>query len=341
MGKKIEVPQELREQIVYLYQKKGYGLEKIKKELKLNWNQTVIKRVLKEEGVQLRTYKEAMAVMDKKMKVPRQVELRIIEAYQKGWGLDKIVKELELPFGFDKVKSILKDNNIHIRNIQEAHAVATVKDLRKYPINDNYCLESHNGAWLIGFLAADGYLPVTKGARNRVVLRLSEKDENVLHLIAKELEFKGPIARYEGRLGENIYNEVSLAFSSKTLREQLENYGVVNNKTFKFNHIPNLPEEYIIDFIAGLFDGDGSIGICHNGRLFWGLTSASKELLKEIELFLHNKYGTPLNKIYPDKNVYVLRFGARQDILKLGEAFYNNNYLRLPRKRNKYLSIRE
>lgn len=341
MGKKIEVPQELREQIVYLYQKKGYGLEKIKKELKLNWNQTVIKRVLKEEGVQLRTYKEAMAVMDKKMKVSRQVELRIIEAYQKGWGLDKIVKELELPFGFDKVKSILKDNNIHIRNIQEAHAVATVKDLRKYPINDNYCLESHNGAWLIGFLAADGYLPVTKGARNRVVLRLSEKDEDVLHLIAKELEFKGSIAKYKGCLGENVYNEVSLAFSSKTLREQLENYGVVNNKTFKFNHIPNLPEEYIIDFIAGLFDGDGSIGICHNGRLFWGLTSASKELLKEIELFLHNKYGTPLNKIYPDKNVYVLRFGARQDILKLGEAFYNNNYLRLPRKRNKYLSIRE
>ena len=31
-----------------------------------------------------------------------------------------------------------------------------------------------------------------------------------------------------------------------------------------------------------------------------------KNDLKEIELFLHNKYGTPLNKIYPDKNVYVL-----------------------------------
>jgi hypothetical protein len=85
-----------------------------------------------------------------------------------------------LPFGFDKVKSILKDNNIKIRNVQESAQVKNMPDLRKYKINDDYNFESHNGAWILGFIAADGYLPITNGAQNRITISLQRRDEEVL-----------------------------------------------------------------------------------------------------------------------------------------------------------------
>ena len=45
------------------------------------------------------------------------------------------------------------------------------RDIRN-PIDDDYVLESHNGAWLLGFVAADGYLPITRGAKNKIVIAL-------------------------------------------------------------------------------------------------------------------------------------------------------------------------
>lgn len=337
MGKMIEVTKQQREKIVHFYVDEKMGVEAIKRAIGAKWDAKVIKRVLKEEGIELRP----MYGGRKKTEVPRETQLRIIEAYNKGWGLDKIVKELNLNFSFDKVKTILQDNGIHIRNIQEAHEVMTVKDLRKFPVNDDYNLLSHNGAWLMGFIAADGYLPITKGARNRIVITLAEKDEDVLHLIAKELEFNGNIAKYDVHLGEKTHKEVSLAFASKKIRQQLENYGIVNNKTFKLHHLPNIPKEYLLDFIAGYFDGDGSLGRSSNGRPFWNITCANEDFLKEIEIFFHNVYGLPLGKIYTDKNVYALRYSAKEDILKVSSLLYENNYLRLPRKREKYYSIRK
>lgn len=342
MGKKIEVPQELRLEIKRLYQEKGYGLEKIKKTLNLSWNQSVIKRVLIEENVQLRTYKEALLTGGRKMEVDKQTQLKIIEAYEKGWGLQRIVKELNLPFSFDKVRSILKDNNIHIRNIQESQKVLITPDLRKFPVNDNYCLESHNGAWLMGFIAADGYLPKTKGARNRITITLAEKDKDILELIAKELNYNGQIYNFIQNIHNKQVKSVSLSFASKKIRTQLENYGIVNNKTFKLEHLPNLPKEYILDFIAGFFDGDGSIGQSQdNKRLFWNITCANKIFLEDIQNFLHQEYNLPSNHIYKDHNVYSLAYSSKQDVLLLGKLFYDNDYLRLPRKRKKYYTIRK
>jgi len=60
-------------------------------------------------------------------------------------------------------------------------------DLRKYSINDNYNFQSHNGTWILGIFASDGYLPITKGAKNRMILTLQRRDEDCLSLIKEEL----------------------------------------------------------------------------------------------------------------------------------------------------------
>ena len=91
----------------------------------------------------------------------------------------------------------------------------TIKDLRKFPINDNYNLLSHNGAWLMGFIAADGYLPATKGARNRITISLAEKDREILERIAKELEYEGNIYEYVVKTSEDwaVHSIIKLIYN--------------------------------------------------------------------------------------------------------------------------------
>lgn len=271
-----------------------------------------------------------------KVTVPQELQDQIIDLYvNKGYGRMKIKKELNLSFRDSVIKRILQENNIHIRNYNEAS-----KELEKNKLNDDYVLESHNGAWLMGFIAADGYLPITKGARNRIVISLAEKDKDVLELISKELEYTGEIHHYTSSKG---FPFVSLAFASKKIRTQLEKYGIGNNKTFRLSVLPKLPNEYMIDFIRGFFDGDGCVYESKGKKIVTSITCASKKFLEQIRDFLYNEYGLTKVKIGEQIRVhpiYEIKYG-KQDSTKLCSLFYNNNYIALPRKKNYFLELQE
>ena len=258
----------------------------------------MIKRILIEEGYIIRTNHGAQKGGRKKDEVSKEDQQKVINLYNQGYGLTYISKQLSNNnkfFCYDKVKRILKDNNIKLRNYNEAIAAKPYEDIRKYKINDNYNLESHNGAWLLGFLAADGYLSDTKGAKNRVTLSLAKIDEEVLELIKEELKYEGPINNYES---SNGFYFVSLSFTSKALREKIESYGIVNNKTFKLKHLPNLPEKYLLDFIRGYFDGDGSIyAIEKEKKIGMNFTCANATLLQEIAEYLSKKFEVSVPRL--------------------------------------------
>lgn len=338
---KLTVPQELQQQIIDLYVNEEMTRKKIIEELHLLFGDSVVKRILVENNISIRTNNGAQKGGRKKLKVDEETQNKIIELYQKGYGLERIVKELNLPFGFDKVRSILDDNNVHLRGVKESRQVQIFPDLRKYSINDNYNLESHNGAWLLGFIAADGYLPNTKGAKNRIVITLAKKDKEILEKIKKELSYTGPIHEY--MMGPDSSNEaVSLAFTSKEIRQKIEQYGIVNNKTFKLNKIPDLPQEYLIDFIAGFFDGDGSVFYKDQHGIAMNITCANYDFIKEIRDYLHKEYKVNNVTIHSQQReniIYNINYGKR-DSLILGRIFYENDYLRLQRKRDKYLSLK-
>jgi len=244
--------------------------------------------------VPIRTNPGAQKGGRKKQEVDIETQKQIIGLYNKGYGLSKIVQELNLPFSFDKVRTILQDNNIHIRNVKESAQVKEMSDLRKYKVNDDYNFESHNGAWILGFIAADGYLPITRGAKNKVVITLARKDEEILERIAQEIEYTGNIIQFDN----NGFPSSSLSFTSKSLRQKIEKYGIGNNKTFRLDKLPNLPEKYMIDFIRGFFDGDGSIFEPQGKKINMNLVCASFNYLKEIAKFLHDKYQLSMPTIH-------------------------------------------
>lgn len=341
---KIEVPQEQRDQIVKLYNQ-NHTRKQIKEELDLPFGDSVIKRILIEEGCAIRTNSGAQKGGRKKSEISREIQQEIINLYNQGYGVTYISKQVSKNgnnIGYDKTKRILKDNNIKLRNYNEAIAVKPYEDTRKYKINDNYNFKSHNGAWLLGFLAADGYLPVGNGAHNRITISLTEIDKEVLELIKEELEYEGLINEYESSDG---YPFVSLSFTSKLLREKIESYGIVNNKTFRLNHLPeNLPKEYTLDFIRGFFDGDGSIfALEKEKKIGMNFTCASETFLQEIAKYLSKEFNVSAPKINSCQRthiIYDMRYYKKDSII-LGDKFYNHNYLALPRKQKKYFELIE
>ena len=335
MSKKAEVPQELLDQIIDCYVNQQLSLEKTIIKLKLPFGRNPLKRILTENGIHIRTYKEA-ANIGVRQPIPQDMQKIIVDLYQKGFSIERIQKELTVFFSSDKIKKTLQENNIQLRTLEEAKKVQIDFEERKYPVDDDYLLESHNGAWLLGFIASDGYLPITKGAKNRIVISLARKDEDVLKLIAKELKYEGPIYQYTASDGESLIS--TLAFSSKKIRRQLEEkYGIVNNKTFKIHELPsNLPNEYMLDYIRGYFDGDGSVFKLRDKRINMSITSANKDFLESVQQYLQ-RYDLS-SRIVPDHNTFDLKFGVK-DSLKFGQLLYDNNYLALPRKKEKFYEL--
>ena len=335
---KIQVPEELQQLIIDLYVNKLYTRKKIKTELNLPFGDSVILRILQEHQIEIRSNPGAQQGGRKKKEVSFELQKKIIDCYQHGWGLNKIVTYLDLPFGFTKVKNILEENNIHIRNCQEANQIAEKPDTRKYSINDDYNLVSHNGAWLLGFIAADGYLPITKGAKNRIIITLARKDEEILYRIRKELSYTGKISQFTTAEG---YDCSSLSFTSNKLRKQIENFGIGNNKTFQLKHLPSLPDEYLLDFIRGFIDGDGCILEPSQKKINIGLTCASKAFLTEIIEYLNFKLGLTIPTLHETirvHKIYDIKYYTK-DSFTLGHALYDNDYMALTRKKNHFLEI--
>lgn len=335
---KIIVPQELQNQIINLY-KQGKTRKDIRVTLNLPFGDSVIKRILQENGCIIRTNPGAQQGGRKKEEVSESDTQKIIDLYKQGYGLNYISRQMGKLFCADKVKRVLKDNGVQLRNFHQAINAKPDNevDFRKYQVNDNYVFESHNGAWLLGFLAADGYLPITKGARNRITLSLARKDEKILYKIKEELQYTGPIYQY---CSSNSFPASSLSFSSKKIRQNIEKYGIVNNKTFKIKSLPNeLPEEYMIDYIRGYFDGDGSIIDDGERRVTISFTSANKSFLEDLGTYLYEHYGVRKPSVLPDHTAYKISWSSRKDVFTLGELFYNHKYLALERKQKHYFEI--
>ena len=273
-----------------------------------------------------------------KVIVPQELQDFIIDQYVNHLkGVSTIKKEFNLSYSPQKIREVLIKNNVHIRGADETNQLK-----RKYQINDNYNFNSHNGAWILGMLASDGYLPNTYGAQNKVVLTLQRQDEDTLELIKNELGYTGPIYQFES---SNGYPCSSLSFTSRSLRKEIESYGIINAKTFKFKHFPEkLSEEYLLDFIRGYFDGDGSVfGIEKEKKIGMSFTSASKEILEDISNFLSENYQVTKPVIFSTQRVHIIYDIKyyKKDSLILGDLFYNNDYLSLQRKKNHYFELKE
>ncbi len=195
---------------------------------------------------------------------------------------------------------------------------------RKYHINQDYFKTwSHNMAYTLGLWFADGCIYGGK----MFDITLHKKDKYILKQIAKELQYEGNLYDYVDR------QAARLNFSCVIIYNDIKRLGGIECKSNTMN-FPNVPEEYLSDFIRGYFDGDGCIMNLKNNRINTAFTCGSKKFLDKLLEILKEHAGVEGGSY--DPSYASLKFG-KKDSIKIGNYIYKNNpELFLLRKRKKF-----
>lgn len=239
----------------------------------------------------------------------------IIEAYLAGKSLAQLSKDTGI--STYKLKKLFINNNVHIRSKEEQNKYSP-QNQRKYKINDNYFdIINSDNAYLLGFLAADGCIEKD----GSIKIGLSSIDKQFLEAIKLELQSNYPIRDYQTKDGFNISEFI---FRSQKIKDQLQQYGIVNKKTYSFLFPYNLPQKYWIDFIRGYWDGDGTF--CLSGLYTRAsLCAYNKKLLEQILDILEKTYNISKVNIYQNKSgLYYFQY-SHTAAKQLYKIFYNSH----------------
>lgn len=146
-------------------------------------------------------------------------------------------------------------------------------------------IDSEEKAYILGFISADGGLDRNWGCK----IKLHPKDSDILVKIASVMH-----CDYSPVLVENN-TRISLGLYSVELVNDLAKYGIVNNKTKLIPFAKNVPDEFIIHYMRGAFDGDGSIGSERRTAKF---VTGSKPFRDGFIAWYSARYGrVPWNKL--------------------------------------------
>ena len=198
------------------------------------------------------------------------------------------------------------------------------QNARKYNINQDYFKTwSHNMAYILGLWYADGCIYGGK----MFDITLHKKDKYILKQIAKELGYEGNLYDYVDR------QAARLNFSCVVIYKDIEALGGTERKSLTVT-FPQVPEEYLHDFIRGYFDGDGCIMRLKRNRINSAFTCGSKQFLDVLWEKLKQYAGVEGGSY--DPSCVSLKFG-KKDSLKIGQYMYKDNpELFLLRKRKKF-----
>ena len=276
----------------------------------------------------------------------------IAQKYLNGEFAVRLAEEFLGNKNYCVIFKILEKRGVSKRTSSQNGTLRQIKNPspRKYSLNEDYFKTwSHDMAYILGLLATDGNI-----FEDRVVkIRLKREDQEILEKIKEKLGYSGNISLTyfsDPKTKEKKFPGAELCIYSKPLVESLENLGVIPNKTFTIGRFDFIPQEYELDFIRGVIDGDGSIGAstgerCKNNiQIRFRIFSASLVFVEYIQDVLERRgYGRPKPvESHPEnKNyhiVYSICYSTKSSI-KLYEENYRDSELHLKRKYDTFKSL--
>jgi len=196
-------------------------------------------------------------------------------------------------------------------------------------------------AYVLGFFAADGSMYVNRRGSHYIAFYSNDKElivkiRNVLnsnHKICKRISS-----------GDSVYRYI-LQIGSKSMFKDLERLGFLINKS-KTVQFPNVPGEFLGDFVRGYFDGDGNILFKNYFRKDRGkyknyfaikFISGSRDFLTGLRARLKSDFGLGEGSLYEGSRSFVLSY-ATKNSKRLCAFMYNavENNLFLERKYSIY-----
>lgn len=297
--------------IIKMYED-GYYVDEIKNEC--HRSIATIYKILKTNGVKLRSYYRG---------VKSNLKKEIIERYKQNESIWSLSKSTGLYV--NKIKQILNKSGVK--------SISYSKRLNPNLKEDFFSqIDTPAKAYWLGWLITDGC--VTK--KNAISLTLQKRDLSILQKFEKDLGLVGKIKVFNS----NYYR---FSFCCRKMVDDLKKYGIVPNKTMTVR-LPQLNTELIPHLLRGCIDGDGGIAKTtsrgKNGYelSFCGNYFCVSDFNQLVSCLTHIK---PKN-ITKNNNIFRVRWSSLKEIEKILQILYTNNDSRYLERKYKFLTeIRE
>ncbi len=200
-------------------------------------------------------------------------------------------------------------------------------------------IDSQDKAYWIGFIHADGFIRNTKNKYNSsekyLSFQLARKDKSHLQKFIDAIQSDIPIKDGQTNLNGKIFLNSSIRIRNVHIVNDLINLGFSPGNKLNNNVIPNIPKQYVRDFIRGLFDGDGCISPyydTHKRQCCSWCVVASKSVCEFVAKIFKNELQINMT-LLPDSGIYRVETSTSSSILKIMSWLYENpNCTKLDRK---------
>lgn len=242
------------------------------------------------------------------------------------------------------VSRIRKEYNIPQREIDKSKNGSKNRSIIECDENYFEIIDSADKSYWLGFILGDAYL----GKDGSLKLELHYEDVEILEKLKESLKsnhkisFRSRVIKETGNLRKTCYINIC----RRKLFEDLIKHGITMTKS-KYCTIPSsIPNEFIRDFIRGVFCSDGGWHYHTNGQITFSICSSVKSFLEEIQEVLMKNCFLEKTKITSNKSgsCHELRYCGNLQCIKIYHYLYNDSNLKLMRKYNSatnHLNLKE
>ena len=195
-------------------------------------------------------------------------------------------------------------------------------------------------AYVLGFIATDGCLVEHKNGYNG--LNITNKNKNILKKILEVMDSNHKISTKSSGHESNL-KYFQMQIRDKTIYNTLLKLGLTPRKS-KTIRMPNIPYEFLGNFVRGCLDGDGTVTVWQDPRWRhpWQMStrfiSGSLNFLYDMQKSLQESFGLTEGSIQQVKRAHALCYSIA-DSVKLYLFIYKNvdgDLLFLRYKRDKF-----
>jgi hypothetical protein len=212
---------------------------------------------------------------------------------------------------------------------------------KKYSINEDFFkVWTHDMAYAFGFWLADGHIynGWRRNKKTKYVFGISQCEQYILEEILKAMMSNYPIHTEKKEVGTTSYR---FLIESEEIVKDIIALGGEYKKSL-ISKFPNVPKDFLPDFIRGLWDGDGSAFISGK-RCCATFSCGSKKFIDAFRMVLIKKVGLKNTSIVKDKR----RLSAYNIVLqpndsrRLRDYIYKNQGICLKRKKDMFYNFGE
>lgn len=227
----------------------------------------------------------------------------------------------------------------------DANPKVRYRGVRKYEVDDTYFdeIDSHEKAYWIGFITADGSIEHIGCNTYRLGINLARRDKYHLERFKSDIGSTHPIIDYETYLDVTgkTYPGCVLRISNSKICHKLMSYGILPNKSANENPCSQIPERFISSYLRGYFDGDGCFTTWFDEKRNRNVATfnliGSEEILEHFKSILVKELSISKINIRKDGVLYRFDISSDESVLSIYNWLYNKDTtLYLKRKKLRF-----